>query len=228
MSHAVVWHELECHGYTADLPLWRELTRSPVLDAGAGTGRVAVDLAARGHDVTALDIDAELLGELARREPRVRTVCADAQDFDLGCRFATILMPMQTVQLLGDRPAFLRCAHRHLRRGGLLAVALAEEVEPFDGSVLPPPETVERDGWRFASQPVRIAAHGSAMRIERLRSACHPDGRRSLEAESVDLERLDAATLEAEATAAGFAPGGRIPIAATDEHVGSLVVVLRA
>ena len=41
----VVWHDVECGGYDADLPLWRELAREaggPVLDVGAGTGRVAL------------------------------------------------------------------------------------------------------------------------------------------------------------------------------------------
>ena len=71
----VVWHDLECGGYDADLPLWRELAREAaggVLDVGAGTGRVALDLAAAGHDVTALDLDPALLDVLARARGRGR------------------------------------------------------------------------------------------------------------------------------------------------------------
>ena len=37
----MVWHDVECGGYDADLTLWRELAREaggPVLDVGAGTG----------------------------------------------------------------------------------------------------------------------------------------------------------------------------------------------
>jgi SAM-dependent methyltransferase len=52
----VLWHDIECGGYDLDLPLWRELAGregSPVLDVGAGTGRVALDLARRGHEVVA-------------------------------------------------------------------------------------------------------------------------------------------------------------------------------
>ena len=37
-----------------------------MLDVGAGAGRVALELARAGHDVTALDLDAELLAELRR------------------------------------------------------------------------------------------------------------------------------------------------------------------
>ncbi len=42
---AVVWHDIECSAYRADLPLWRELAAEygdPILDVGAGTGRVAL------------------------------------------------------------------------------------------------------------------------------------------------------------------------------------------
>jgi 2-polyprenyl-3-methyl-5-hydroxy-6-metoxy-1,4-benzoquinol methylase len=63
----VIWHDIECGGYDLDLPLWRELaTRegSPILDVGAGTGRVALDLARRGHEVVALDLSAGLLDAL--------------------------------------------------------------------------------------------------------------------------------------------------------------------
>ncbi len=70
-STKVVWHDLECGSYRADLPLWRALAvqarDGPVLDIGAGTGRVALDLARAAHRVTALDLDPELLGALRDR-----------------------------------------------------------------------------------------------------------------------------------------------------------------
>ncbi len=56
----IVWHDVECGSYYVDLPFWRELAAAeagPILDVGAGTGRVALDLAAHGHEVVALDID---------------------------------------------------------------------------------------------------------------------------------------------------------------------------
>ena len=49
-SPLVVWHDVECGRYSADLALWRELAArepGPVLDVGAGTGRVALDARAR-------------------------------------------------------------------------------------------------------------------------------------------------------------------------------------
>ena len=69
-ASAVHWHDLECGGYDADLPLWRELARSvagDVLDVGCGSGRVALDLARRGHAETGLDRDPALLDRKSTR-----------------------------------------------------------------------------------------------------------------------------------------------------------------
>ena len=68
-AREVIWHDVENGSYTADLELWRELAaqaHGPVLDLGAGTGRVARDLHAAGHEVHALDCDPELLAAVLR------------------------------------------------------------------------------------------------------------------------------------------------------------------
>jgi len=108
-SSLVVWHDVECGRYSADLALWAELAgreRGPVLDVGAGTGRVALPLARAGHDVTALDREPELLEALATRAQGlpIATVVADAGDFALDRRFGLVIVPMQTIQLLPTVP----------------------------------------------------------------------------------------------------------------------------
>jgi SAM-dependent methyltransferase len=238
----VLWHDLECGRYAQDLPLWRELAAErapggPVLDVGAGTGRVALDLATAGHAVVALDVDAILLAVLqdraaARRLP-VETARADARDFVLQQRFALILAPMQTIQLLGGsdgRAGLLRCAAAHLTPGGLVACALADAMEGFDAAHTEPPlpDVLERDGWVYASQPVAVRPDGDGTTIERIRQTVAPDGARTADGDAVRLDRLDADMLEAEARAAGLRSAGRRFVEMTDEHVGSEVVLLEA
>jgi SAM-dependent methyltransferase len=236
---AVLWHDLECGRYAADLPLWRELAGehgAPVLDVGAGTGRVALDLARAGHAVLALDCDAELLAALRERAAAARlpveTALADARSFSLdGRRFRLILAPMQTIQLLGGpegRVAFLRRAAAHLAPGGLLACALADALEGFDAEHTEPPlpHVLERDGWIYASQPVAVRPDDDGTTIERIRQTVAPDGARTAEGDAVRLDRLHAEGLEAEALAAGLKLAGRRFVEMTDEHVGSEVVLL--
>lgn len=226
----VAWHDVECHGYEADLDVWLGLAEreaGPVLDVGAGTGRVALQLAAAGHDVTALDVDPVLLTALEERaraeDLRIPTLCADAQTLATERPYGLVIVPMQTVQLLGDRRAFLSAVRGALIRGGLLAVAIADELVPFDGRHLPEPDVGEWDGRRFVSQPTALRIDGDRARIERLRTV---DG--VTRPDLIELAVLDAPGLAAEGAAAGLipVPGERIP--PTDEHVGSSVVMFRA
>jgi SAM-dependent methyltransferase len=237
-SPLVVWHDVECGGYAADLPLWRELAAAqpgPVLDVGAGTGRVALDLARAGHAVTALDREAELLEALRARARaagvHVETVVADAAGFAVNRRFGLVIVPMQTIQLLPARAGFLASARRALTPGGLLAVAITVALEDFGelpDELLPHPDVGSAGGWRFASQPTAVRALPDATRIERVRRAVAPDGGVTEEDDAIELARLTVAQLEAEGRAAGFAPEPARHIDPTADHVGAEVVLLRA
>jgi SAM-dependent methyltransferase len=235
MASAVTWHDVEHGSYTADLQLWRELAAAhsgPVLDLGAGTGRVAVDLAAHGHDVVALDTDAELLAELAERAPSVTTVEGDARSFALDSEFSLIIAPMQLAQILGGheaRIAMLKSVHAHLAHGGLFAAALSDpnDALPEEDAVPPLPDIIERDGWVFSSQPLSMHEEGGRVVIDRRRQAVSPTG--ELQAEDARIE-LDVVTLEEfedEARAAGLGPVGRRTISETPHYIGSTVVMCR-
>jgi SAM-dependent methyltransferase len=232
-----IWHDLECGGYGADLPLWRSLADQqgdPVLDIGAGTGRTSLDLARHGRIVTALDQDPELIAKLALRAHglKVTTVVADARQFALGRHFALCIVPMQTIQLLGGsqaRASFLRCARAHLRAGAILAVALVVELEVFavpDDSPLPLPDICERDGIIYSSQPTAVRAAGDGFILERRRETVTPDGKLSMARDTIRLDRLSAEQLETEAGTAGLSPAGRTSIPATRDYAGSTVVML--
>jgi SAM-dependent methyltransferase len=234
----VVWHDVECGAYGEDLPLWRELAAAcdgPVLDVGAGTGRVTLHLAGRGHPVVALDRSAALLAALRERAAGlpVETVAADARDFDLqGRRFGLVLVPMQTVQLLGGpdgRARFLRCARAALAPGGLLAIAIADALETFDEvrSLPPIPDIREIDGVLYASRPVSVHEEAGGAVIRRIREIVDTKGNRSAEEDRIRLDHLSPATLEAEARAAGLRVDPARAIPETDDYVGSTVVMLR-
>jgi len=234
----VVWHDVECGAYAEDLPLWRDLATihgGPVLDVGAGTGRVTLHLAARGYEVVALDRSPALLAALRERAAGlpVQTVAADARDFDLsGRRFGLILAPMQTIQLLEGsrgRAAFLRCAAAALAPGGLLAIAIADALETFDEvRCLPPiPDIREIDGIVYASRPVSVHEEPEGAVIRRIRETVDTTGHRTVEEDLIRLDHLDPATLEAEGAAAGLRVDRARAIPETDDYVGSTVVMLR-
>jgi SAM-dependent methyltransferase len=233
----VLWHDIECGGYDADLPLWRELADregSPVLDVGAGTGRVALDLAQRGHEVVALDRDAALLDALLGRGAglEVSAVAADARDLDLDRRFPLILVPMQTIQLLGGpsgRGRFLERVRAHLAPGGLLAAALADALEAFDSEhdQPPMPDLREVGGVVYASRPVAVRDLGDRAAIERIREIVTRDGTRTVTDDVVELDRLDPDALTAEAAAFGLRAEAPRRLAPTLDYVGSTVVMLR-
>lgn len=238
MSH-VIWHDVECGRYDADFDLWRELAAAaggPILDVGAGTGRISLDLARRGHEVVALDHDAALLAVLTERADaeslHVETVVADAGGFDLARRdFAIVMAPMQTVQLLrrAGRLGFLRSARAHVAHGGLVAIALADAFEAFDARhiLLPVPDRLFVDGAMYSSQPVALRDHGDTVAIERIREILTADGRRSASDDILHLDRVDIAGVEAEGLAAGLQPLPARLVPATEEHVATSVVMLR-
>ena len=241
MTGAAIWHDVECASYEADLPLWRELAAGArggrVLDLGCGTGRVALELAAQGHDVTGIDSEPAFTTALAARARergvRVRAETADVRSFDLGGRrFALAIAPMQVAQLLGGREgraAMLACVRRHLEPGGVLAVALADPLEGIedDDEPLPPlPDVREEEGWVYSSTPVDVRPEGSGTAIDRLRQAVSPDGELDESLATIVLDRVTADELEGEAS--GYTTRPRRHVPPTTDYVGSVVVMLEA
>jgi SAM-dependent methyltransferase len=235
-AEEVIWHDLECGSYRSDLPYWRRLARgaaSPVLDIGAGTGRVALELARAGERVIALEVDPVLAAELRRRARglAVDVRRADACEFAIERPVALGVVPMQTIHLLADRVAFLRCARAALRPGGLLAVALlGEGVEPFELELAP--DAVSLDGVRYESAPTALrrllpgaGERGATLQIERRRSRLLGERPRS-ELYRVSLRECDAETLAGEARPFGFELARIDRIAPTREHAGSEVACL--
>jgi SAM-dependent methyltransferase len=240
MSDAVIWHDVECGGYDADLPVWRELAGEmggPVLDLGAGTGRVALDLADAGHEVTALESDAELLDELARRahERRLEVAClrGDARRLDTaGRRFALVLAPMQFVQIMGGRAGRAELLARvagWLAPGGTFAAAVADldEAVAAEDAQPPLPDVGEHRGWVYSSLPLDVRPAPGGVAVEWLRQVVSPAGDLTEAHHTQTLDSLRAEELEVEAAAHGLHPVRRVAIGHTAAYIGSMVVVCR-
>lgn len=244
LGDAAIWHDVECASYTVDLDLWRELAaeaRGPILDLGCGTGRVALDLAARGHDVTGLDCDPSLTRALAARARerglRVHAHTADARSFSLEAPpFALAIAPMQVAQLLGGpegRASMLASVHRHLLPGGFLALALADPFDAIweDEEPIPPiPDVRQEDGWIYSSIPTAVREMpGGATAIDRVREAVSPDGDLAETMATVVLDSVSPEELEDEAAGAGgWRVSERRHVPPTTDYVGSFVVRLEA
>jgi len=98
-----------------------------VLDAGCGSGRVAIELARRGIEVVGVDVDASMLEAAARRAPDLRWVTCDLVDLDLGERFDVVVLagnvPLFTPP--GTQPAVIRSCARHVAEGGVVVVGFS-------------------------------------------------------------------------------------------------------
>lgn len=93
-----------------------------VLDAGCGTGRVAIELAHHGIEVVGVDVDASMLATARHLAPELTWVEADLTTLDLGRSFDVVVLagnvPLFTPP--GTQAALVRSVARHVVPGGCL------------------------------------------------------------------------------------------------------------
>ncbi len=117
-------------GLPGDIDFYVGMAREaepPVLELGAGTGRVAIPIAGAGVEIVGLDSAPAMLAKARERSAglaSVRWVEGDMRDFDLPERFGLVIIPYRAFQHLitvDDQKSCLTCIGRHLRDGGRLA-----------------------------------------------------------------------------------------------------------
>jgi len=117
------------HDY--DLPFWlavAEREAGPIVEWGAGTGRLAIPLAAAGHDVVAVEVSGAMVERGRKKGGGVRWVHGDMRSVDLGRRHALAVCAFNSFLCLlsvEDALAFLRNAREHLEPGGLLGIEVS-------------------------------------------------------------------------------------------------------
>jgi SAM-dependent methyltransferase len=241
MTSAGIWQEVEFGSYGADLPIWVELAEAadgPVVELGAGAGRVSLHLAGHGYEVVALERDLDLIRELEElaeeRNVEVSVVAGDLgspAELELPVRPALAIGPLHVIQVLEapGRPALLRRLRELLAPGGTLALTVVDESTMLSSGAASTqilPDMRELEGWVFSSEPLWVQVGDRALTVRRLRESVDPDGRMERDIHDEILHRVNAATLEREAEKAGFRPAGRRQISSSESEADSTVVIL--
>ncbi len=93
-----------------------------VLDAGCGTGRVAIELARRGMDVVGVDLDASMLDVARNKQPDLTWIRGDLAEVDLGRTFDVVVLAGNVMIFLapGSEHRVVANLARHVSPGGAL------------------------------------------------------------------------------------------------------------
>jgi SAM-dependent methyltransferase len=133
------------HDY--DLPFWLSLTEreaGPIIEWGAGTGRLAVPLAAAGHDVTAVELSENMVARGKAKGGTVEWIVGDMRTAKSERRYGLAVCAFNSFLCLtsaDDALTFLSNAQEHLAPGGLLGIEVSafspeELVDPPGGPEL--------------------------------------------------------------------------------------------
>lgn len=113
---------MDMHGEAA---LVAEYAPASILDAGCGTGRVALELSRRGYDVMGVDLDEAMLEQARTKGPDLTWTQGDLADpgLDLGSRTFDLIVMAGNVLIFvapGTEGEVIGNAARWLRPGGRL------------------------------------------------------------------------------------------------------------
>ena len=130
------WEELAAAGQSVhgEADLVERLGPRAVLDAGCGTGRVAVELARRGLDVVGVDLDPSMLDVARSKAPDLTWVQGDLATVDLGRTFDAVVLAGNVMIFLarGTEAAVVANLARHLVPGGALVAGFSVEPGRLD------------------------------------------------------------------------------------------------
>ena len=168
------------------------------LEVGCGEGRVARDLAQRGHTVVALDASPTLTAMAAAAHPGGRYVVGDAAALPFGDGCFDTVVAYNSLMDVADMPTSVQEASRVLEPGGCLCICVTHPIadagkfqskEPDAPFVIPGAylgrhrftDIFERDGlqvtfagWRYSLEEYARALEDADLLIDRLREPPAP------------------------------------------------------
>ena len=171
------WRRLQAAGESihgeADLIEW--FGPSCVLDAGCGTGRVAVELARRGVEAVGVDLDPAMLASARRKGPGIEWIegnLADVTVADSEGRpraFDAVAMAGNVMIFLdpGTEAAVLANMARHLRPGGRIVAGFQLDRPRWSGL-----GRLRPDGGRGRADPRTPVVHLGPPPLHRWRLRC--------------------------------------------------------
>jgi len=236
-----VWQQVEFGSYAADLPLWLELAEQangPILELGAGSGRVALHLAEHGHQVIALERDPDLIAELERSAAKlggsvtaVRADLASASQLELPAPPTLAIGPLHVVQVLDSsaRPALLGRLLQLIAPGGQVGLTVVDETTLLSAGAAATqilPDMREVDGWVYSSEALWVQVGEDALTVRRVRERVSPEGAMQRSIHDEVLNRVSPERLEIEAEDVGFRPAGRRQISSGLNEADSTAVLL--
>ena len=104
-----------------------------ILDAGCGTGRIAIELTRRGFDVVGVDLDADMVAQAVRKAPSDQWFVDDLGRMQLDRRFDLIAMPGNVMLFCApeDRRLIVHNLSQHLLPGGRLIAGFSLEANGY-------------------------------------------------------------------------------------------------
>lgn len=108
-----------------------DVSGKKILDAGAGTGRIALKLANLGANVTALDVSREMLRVLKNKTKKsIETVVGDAENMPFADESFDIVVAAFLIVHFNNPKYFFQEVYRVLKPGGVLIVSNINQRKP--------------------------------------------------------------------------------------------------
>jgi ubiquinone/menaquinone biosynthesis C-methylase UbiE len=169
------------------------------LEVGCGEGRVARDLAARGHRVTGLDASPTLLRAAAEADPAGRYVVGPAEALPFEDGAFDLVVAYNSLMDVADMPAAVREAARVLAPGGRLCACVTHplpdagswrddetyavtetylEQRWFSGTLERKGLAFTFEGWCYPLEAYARALEAAGLVLEAIREPADPAGGR--------------------------------------------------